>query len=235
MVPFTQQRSPFDTEADAWSGLYDRTAGARSWAIWQSLVASRARHRKALSLSLLNVQAGDVLVDVGCGGGYYGLDITTAVDAVYVGLDIAWPMLKRAQRVFHRDGASGSFVNADAVALPFRSESVKKVIIVGVINYYRRDAARQILREISRILQPRGCAVLSNLRLDPFTWLRSRLPGAVPRPVRLPGPIFPHAERALRRWVDEFGLVVEASESVRKFGIVPFYSLIRVRKAGSRA
>jgi cyclopropane fatty-acyl-phospholipid synthase-like methyltransferase len=194
------------------------------------MVSQRAKQRMDLTLQMADVQAWDTLLDLGCGGGYYGVELKAKSEATYVGLDIAYNMLQHGQGLFRRHNLKGFFINAEAAALPLKSGILDKIISIGVINYYPPDNVKKIFEELQRVLQPGASAILSNLRLDPLTWLRSRLPRHIPRPLRIPGPIFPHKNREIRQWSQEYGLAVVQTVPVRKFLMLPFYSLFQVRR-----
>lgn len=227
----SHHRAVFDQEVERWSGLYLRSGRRASWGILDRFIAGRAKRRMALALDMLELNSGHLLADIGCGSGYYGLRAHSQTGCGYLGLDLSREMLRHARKLFSPSGAKGEFMQCDARNLPLQSSCADKILLVGVLNYYDKHQVGSILREVQRVLKPGGAAVLTSLRLDLLTWLRSRLPEFFPRPLRLPGPIFPHSERKLLPIIEASGLRPDRVIRVRKYGIFPFYSLVRVRRS----
>lgn len=60
-----------------------------------------------------------------------------------------------------------------------------------------------------------------SLVFDPFTWVRCRLPRAVPRPIRIPGPFTPRTRSTVTRLLGESGFTVRRVARYRKYAVVP--------------
>jgi len=103
------------------------------------------------------------ILDLGCGPGVSSFVLAEAVPgAVEVtGVDISAPMIERAralqrQRYAHLPGLS--FLCADALALPFEEASFD--VVTGHSFLYIIGERERALREIARVLAPRGRLVL---------------------------------------------------------------------------
>lgn len=116
-------------------------------------------HTAKHALERMPVEAGDVVLDLGCGSGYAGraLAAATEVSRVY-GLDGSVQMARNA-RSYTNDCAVG-FLVGDFEFLPFESGSVDHVFSMEAF-YYAADPF-EALREVRRVLRPGGtfyCAV----------------------------------------------------------------------------
>jgi ubiquinone/menaquinone biosynthesis C-methylase UbiE len=110
-------------------------------------------------LARMPVEAGDTVLDLGCGSGYAGRALRATADAGRVyGLDGA-PEMARNARSYTDDDRVG-FLVGDFEHLPFEDDSVDHVFSMEAF-YYARDPDAA-LREVRRVLRPGGtfyCAV----------------------------------------------------------------------------
>jgi len=120
------------------------------------------RHRYSLEAHILEMvpfaeARGKDVLDVGCGIGTDGARFAEA-GARYTGVDQSEVALALAQRRFDLDGIDGTFVQADATALPFGDESFDLVYSHGVIHHISdTDTA---VAEFHRVLRPGGTAIV---------------------------------------------------------------------------
>src|SRR5207247_663026 len=123
----------------------------------------------------LGVQAGDVLLDVGAGGGRHAFEAARR-GARVVPVDISAADLKDAAAVLAAMVADGDIapetvagcVNGDATQLPFADESFDKVIAAEVMEHVPDDVGA--LRELTRVLRPGGVLAVTVPR-----WLPERV------------------------------------------------------------
>ena len=114
--------------------------------------------RRAIVREALGAQPGEAIVDVGCGPGFYALELLEQVGpgGRVVGVDASPSMLAVAARRC-ADHENASFVEADATSLPFDDGAFDAAVIVQVLEYVNEvDAA---LAELHRVLRPGGRAV----------------------------------------------------------------------------
>lgn len=156
-------------------------------ALWASPVGSMLYdHAQALSRRLfaawkepaewLNIPAGGIALDVGCGPGTVTASLARAAgpDGLALGVDISEPMLARAVRA--QAGPQVGFVRADAQRLPLRDETVDAVVSIGALQLVPDPAAA--LAQMARVLRPGGrLAVLVPTAGRAARFWR-RLPGA---------------------------------------------------------
>jgi arsenite methyltransferase len=166
------------TEPDVGKGYLDllgpRPAGlARNTgaiqAAWASPVGSlfydnaQALSRRLLAAwwqptEWLNIPAGGVALDVGCGPGSIAGSLGRAAGpgGLALGIDISEPMLAQAVRA-EADPQVG-FMRADAQRLPLRDETVDAVVSIAVLQLVPDPAAA--VGEMARVLRPGGRLVV---------------------------------------------------------------------------
>ncbi|WP_256295789.1 class I SAM-dependent methyltransferase [Haloarchaeobius salinus] len=135
-------------EFDAWAkDGRDRGMEERHW------------HTAKHALARMPVEAGDTIVDLGCGSGYAGRALRDTKDAGRVwGLDGSPEMAHNARS--YTDDDAVDYLVGDFDALPFATDSVDHVWSMEAF-YYAADPAHT-LEEVARILRPGGtfyCAV----------------------------------------------------------------------------
>lgn len=98
---------------------------------------------------------GEALVDIGCSWGRWSIAAARAGFAVW-GLDIHLDALWAAQRVTRELGVPADFACCDAARLPFRPASVDFVFSYSVLQHLEKQAVRDVLKGVARILRPGG-------------------------------------------------------------------------------
>lgn len=102
--------------------------------------------------ALLEPREGLTLVDVACGSGDL-FDVTHPCRYVGTDLDL--------ERVRHAASDSRSaHVVSDARALPFRGESVDRILVSGLFHHVPDASASEALAEMARVLRPSGRVVV---------------------------------------------------------------------------
>lgn len=120
----------------------------------------------------LGVRAGDVLLDLGCGGGRHAFEAARRGVRV-VPFDMSAGDLKDAAAVLlgmeqAGDAPTGSLrgcVNGDATRLPFADASFDRVIAAEVLEHIPADV--DAMRELTRVLRPGGTIAVTVPRWFP--------------------------------------------------------------------
>lgn len=110
------------------------------------------------------------VLDIACGTGDSSIAIAKAGVPNVIGLDISEGMLEIAKQKAAGLDYNMEFLIGDALNLPFEDDSVDAVMIAfGVRNFEDRSAC---LREIRRVLKPRGRLIILELSVPRAKMLR---------------------------------------------------------------
>jgi len=137
-------------------GVLENKARARTFYKYLSKVYDRVNpfvwneEMRDEALAMLDIDAGDRVLDVGCGTGFGTEGILQYTDDVY-GLDQSPHQLEQAFGKFGRNG-DVAFHFGDAERLPFKDGSFDAVWSSGSIEYWPNPV--EGLREIRRVLEP---------------------------------------------------------------------------------
>lgn len=106
----------------------------------------------------LDPQDDDVILDGGCGRGYYLNMFRYVSQCRLYGVELDPDILRKAQR--NVGGLPGvTVLNASLYALPFPDASIDKVVFSEVLEHLEDDVAG--LRELARVLKPGGVIAIT--------------------------------------------------------------------------
>ena len=147
-IPALSRPMSVREEFDQWANEgRDRGMEERHW------------HTAKHALARMPVQAGDTVLDLGCGSGYAGRALRDTADAGRVyGLDASPEMATNARS--YTDDPDVAYLVGDFEHLPFADDSIDHCFSMEAF-YYAADP-RAALRELRRVLRPGGtfyCAV----------------------------------------------------------------------------
>lgn len=144
--------------------------GQRFWVEAPHPIITRERLR-----AVLRPEAGERLLEIGVGTGYYSLDLArwTGPEGTLELFDLQQKFLDHVMRAAGEQGLANLVpTQGDATALPYEDASVDAVVLTAVLGEIPDTAAA--LREIRRVLKPGGRLVVGELFGDPhFTTLAS--------------------------------------------------------------
>jgi arsenite methyltransferase len=121
--------------------------------------------RRGLVREKLAAQPGERILDVGCGPGFYCLELAEEVgeQGSIVGIDSSEPMLSLAERRCEELTQVG-FKEGDALSLPVEDESFDAGFSVQVLEFV--PDATAALREIFRTIKPGGRTLIWDIDWD---------------------------------------------------------------------
>jgi SAM-dependent methyltransferase len=106
-------------------------------------------------------QAGERVLDVGCGAGTAELILSALQPGGvhFVGVDLVPARLRDARRAMREQGIAAELATADAARLPFAAESFDAAFAVAVLQHVPKP--RAVIDNLRRVLRPGGRLVLA--------------------------------------------------------------------------
>lgn len=125
--------------------------------------------RRRMVRAALGAKAGDAILDVGCGPGFYIAELLeeTGSTGRVVGVDSSPQMLALAARRVQGHGNT-EFRQAEATALPVGDNSFDRVLCVQVLEYVTGVSAA--LTEMHRAVRPGGRVVIWDVDWSTVSW-----------------------------------------------------------------
>jgi ubiquinone/menaquinone biosynthesis C-methylase UbiE len=142
---------------DDWAEYYD------AW--FETPIGALVReYEAAVVQDLLRPQAGEIILDAGCGTGVFTLDLLQA-GAQVTGLDISGPMLAAAEKKLR--GYPFRAVTGDMLALPFPDGIFDKAVSITALEFI--EDGKKAVTELFRVTKPGGRIVVATLNsLSPW-------------------------------------------------------------------
>ncbi len=133
-----------------------REAFSRSSDRYDILASLHREIGREMMGKLIEAPAINTVLDIGCGTGYVAHKAKVYFSYSHViGLDFAPGMIAKA----HEKYDDINFVNADALHLPFRNQSID--LVVSNLAYQWISPLEQGFKEIKRVLSPKGTVALT--------------------------------------------------------------------------
>jgi ubiquinone/menaquinone biosynthesis C-methylase UbiE len=171
--------SKIDTDSELVGQLYDSISWVFSstwdenfhFGYWDgpddsSSIAEATDRLTDLLIDALAVDAGDRVLDIGCGVGKPAMRLFRRTGAEVLGVTVSPHQVDVARTRAEQEDVSSSvrFECADAMALPYDDDSFDAVLALESICYMDRSKA---LKEMLRVVRPGGRVVLTDL-LEPL-------------------------------------------------------------------
>lgn len=135
-----------------------------------------ARRRVRVVLEYLDIGPGDLVLDCGCGLGWFLHVIGQLTSCRLTGTDYDVPRLASAKRDL---GGRATLASSDILALPYADATFDKIVLSEVLEHLPDDAGA--LAEVVRVLKPGGLLAITvpnqdyPLLWDPVNWTREAL------------------------------------------------------------
>lgn len=131
--------------------LYDQTA----W-IYDQRYREIQEEKYRSILSRIKFKKGDLILDAGCGTGMLLEKIPSKQKVI--GVDFSLEMIRVARKKIR----NSNLIRVDLNSLPFKDKTFSKVFGVTVLQNIKTP--QRTVKEIARIVQKRGLAILSTLK-----------------------------------------------------------------------
>ncbi len=99
----------------------------------------------------------DVLLDIGCGDGFFARRFYAPRCAAVDAIDIDEQAIRSAHR--HHAGANVTYARLDAVLEPFPRDHYDVVVWDGALGHFSAEDSQRVLAKVSRSLSPSGVFV----------------------------------------------------------------------------
>jgi demethylmenaquinone methyltransferase/2-methoxy-6-polyprenyl-1,4-benzoquinol methylase len=139
-------------------------------------------------LTKLAAQAGEKVLEIGCGTGRCLVELARAVGPAgrVHGLDLSEGMLKQTDELLRREQLADriELCCGDATSLPYGSESMDAVFMSFTLELFDTPEIATVLRECQRVLRPGGRIVVvgmskegkEELLVHAFEWTHQHFP-----------------------------------------------------------
>ena len=104
-------------------------------------------------LELLDIAANNVVVDFGCGTGYYTIPLAKQVHKV-IGVDVHPEMLKKAKKQAEKHSLNIEFLQSDGTQIHLPDSTVDLILLIRV--FHEINDKNKVLKEFKRILKQEG-------------------------------------------------------------------------------
>jgi ubiquinone/menaquinone biosynthesis C-methylase UbiE len=104
-------------------------------------------------ISKLDIGSSDVVVDFGCGSGFFLIPLAKAASRS-IGVDVSPRMLERAARLAKKEGITIDFLQSDGTEIRLDDGSVDLILLNHV--FHEVEDKPGVLGEFHRILKPSG-------------------------------------------------------------------------------
>lgn len=108
-------------------------------------------------ISKFAVSPSDVVVDFGCGPGYFTIPIAK-ISRRTIGVDVSSVMLDKARTRSIKEGVQIELMQSDGTRIDLPDSNVDLIILVHV--FHEIENQRKVLTEFLRILKPEGRVVI---------------------------------------------------------------------------
>jgi len=138
-------------------GLVLHWAAGYDFLAWL-LLRGRERAFRERLLTLAGVEAGESVLDIGCGTGTLAIAAAGHVgpQGSVSGIDASTEMIARARRKAAKAGVGVVFELAPAERLPFSDGRFDLVLSTLMLHHLPRNTRQQCAREVRRVLKPGG-------------------------------------------------------------------------------
>jgi ubiquinone/menaquinone biosynthesis C-methylase UbiE len=115
------------------------------------------------AFDLFQPQAGEKVLDVGCGTGNFSIKLAQKGCEV-IGIDISKPMLEKAAKKADQLNLAINFKKADVLNLEFEDNHFDAVFSMAAVEFI--EDLKKAIQEMKRVVKPGGKILLGTIRRD---------------------------------------------------------------------
>ena len=136
------------------------------WFVDTFVFRSQWRELRRKTADLANLQAGEQVLDVGCGAGTLAMEIARRVgrEGRVAGIDPSTEQIARARSKAARHNVPVDFQIGVIEQLPFPDQTFDVVLSTLMMHHLPAPLKRQGLAEIARVLKPGGRLIIADFK-----------------------------------------------------------------------
>ena len=116
------------------------------------------RRMNEVTIETVNPVMGERILDIGCGRCIDGAELAKR-GAVVIGLEPSPVMIKHAMNHISENGENMSLIRGVGEHVPFRAQSVDKVVCKGALDHFPDPA--MVMEQIALVLRPGGKTIIA--------------------------------------------------------------------------
>ncbi|GBE54660.1 demethylmenaquinone methyltransferase [archaeon BMS3Bbin15] len=140
---------------------------SKSYSIWEGRFERKLRER---ALKFLDVQEGEIVLEIGFGTGFTLVEIAKSVGerSKAYGIDVTHEMVELAKERLKREELAGrvELSEGDARNMPYEDNMFDAVYMVGVLELFDTPDIPKVLKDIKRVLKPDGRLVVASIEKE---------------------------------------------------------------------
>jgi SAM-dependent methyltransferase len=109
-------------------------------------------------LESVNPRSGELILDIGCGRGIDGVELSRR-GTIVIGIEPSPVMMGHALNYVSENAADMCLIQGVGEYLPLRARSVDKVLCKGALDHFAQP--REVIRQMATVLKPEGKAIIA--------------------------------------------------------------------------
>ncbi len=130
------------------------------------------RRMNEATLHSVNPKRGEVILDIGCGRGFDGVELAKQ-GAVVIGLEPSDVMIAHAKSYISRNVINMAIIRGVGEYLPFRPQSFDKILCKGALDHFCDP--EMVICQIAEVLKPEGKAIIAIANFESLGFRLGRL------------------------------------------------------------
>ena len=127
---------------------------------WYDLFAGSEKHFTDLGLQMLDIRAGEKILEIGCGTGHALVELakSAGTSGFVIGIDLSRGMLDVTKKRMGTKNPDNhvALVEGDAAHIPFNPDSFDDILLSFTLELFSESDMNSLLKECARVLKPHG-------------------------------------------------------------------------------